>query len=156
MAQQGSVVQGTLAGGYSSMMSDPSTKQAVGLGITSLVNDLLRSRGLEFKKATILAISDYIALKWLVGFFQSTIQQATGEQTFSGLLSEGIAVSLTLMLAKKANLTSMGAAQGLLNSPDLGSGAVASYAEDVIETAILLGERGVLQYIANKSGLMSS
>lgn len=149
-------VQGTLAGSYTSMMADPSTKQAIGLGLTSLVNDLLRSRGLEFKKATVLAIADYVSLKWMVGFFQSTLQQATGEQTFSGLLSEGISVSLALMLAKKVNLTSMGAAQGLINSPDLGSGQVASYAEDVIETAILLGERGVLQYIATKSGLMSA
>lgn len=155
MSQQTVSPIGPVAGSYASIMADPNSKMAIGIGVTSLVNDVLRSRGLEFKKATVLAISDYVTLKWVAGYFASTLASATGEQMWSGLLAEGISLSLVLMLLKKLNITSMGAAQGLIDSPNLGSGMVANYMEDVIETAILLGERGVLYYIGQKMNVVS-
>jgi len=144
--QQGVAPSGTNVIGKDlmGMWADPKAKKAFYLSVTSAINDMFQRKGIRWQKATVLGLSDYIALMFINPVLAGPLAQMTGETLWSGLLAEGVSLSVFMMLAKNVGLIASDKAVGPVESPDLGSGQVANWLESVVDTALLLGERQVL------------
>ena len=157
--QQGVAPSGTNALGSNmmyGMMSDPSAKKAFYLSVTSLINDILKQKGLRWQKAAVTGLADYVALIWVNGFFAGPLAKLTGETMWSGLLSEGLSLSVLLMLSKNVGLVGSDKVDGLVQSPDLGSSGFSNWLESVLDVALMIGERQFLITIGQNTGIVPS
>lgn len=157
MAQAPQVTNSTTSspGSLNGYMSDQTVQKAAYLGATSLAQDIIKGKSLEFKKAAVLAGADYLALKYATDYFSGPLQSFTKETFWSGMAAEAIALTATLFVGNKVGIINASSVEGaLVDSPNLGSGKVAGMVESIVEAGILLGERQAALFVGQKLGVL--
>jgi len=137
------------------MLADPASKAALSLGVVSIAQDAFMGKSVSIKKAAMLSVADYVALKYLAGYFSPMLSSLTGESQISGKFAEALALTGTLMASNYSGLFPRVEADGVIQSPNVGSGPIANFFESAVDASVLLLEREGANWALGKSGLSS-
>lgn len=139
----------------SMMGTDPSTQQAIMLGVTNATRAVLMGRGVNARESFVITLADYVYLRFVKGYLQPLLQSWSGESQYSSGVAEALGISIVLMATKRLGITSTSEVpQGAIDVPRIGSGVVGDIIDSMLQAGELVLERGVLTWTLAKTGAL--
>lgn len=111
-------------------------------------------RGVNARESFVIALADYVYLRFVKGYLQPLFQSWSGESQYSSGVAEALGISIVLMATKRLGVTaSSEVPQGAIDVPRIGGGVVGDIIESMLQAGELVVERGVLSWGLSKTAI---